>query len=151
MLPERTGVAGCLCFHLRRSARTVTRRFDSAMRPHGISAPRFSLLMCIGERAPIAFRDLATLTALDRSTLSRDVRVLERDGFVRSEITERDGRLRLLVLTESGRAMLGAGLPRWREAESALLAASGGVEIARLLDGLEKCVGFANRRVDLVD
>src|SRR5438874_850544 len=96
----------CLCLHLQRAARAVARRFDELMRPAGLTSGQFSLLMSLNRPEPATMRAVAELLAMDRTTLTANLKPLERRGLVRIKIDQDDRRSRRLVLTAKGRAAL---------------------------------------------
>ena len=104
----------CLCLHLRRAARAVARRFDAALRPLGLTNGQFSLLMSLNRPEPASIGSVAALLAMDRTTLTADLKPLERRGLVRVMVDTADRRTRRLTLTTAGRALLAAAVPVWR-------------------------------------
>ena len=116
----------CLCLHLQRAARAVARRFDELMRPAGLTSGQFSLLMSLNRPEPPTMRAVAELLAMDRTTLTANLKPLERRGLVTVTVDAADKRTRRLTLTPSGHALLGAAVPVWRRAHA---------EIARLVTG----------------
>jgi DNA-binding MarR family transcriptional regulator len=105
----------CLCLHLQRAARAVARHFDELMRPAGLTSGQFSLLMSLNRPEPPVMRAVAELLAMDRTTLTANLKPLERRGLVRVRLDKDDRRSRRLVLTAKGRAALRAALPAWEE------------------------------------
>lgn len=110
----------CLCLHLQRAARRVARRFDEALRPVGLSNGQFSLLMSLNRPHPPALSAVASLLAVDRTTLTAALKPLERRGLVKIAPNPEDRRSRLLALTDAGRALLARALPVWRGAHDEL-------------------------------
>ena len=104
----------CLCLHLQRAARAVARRFDAALRPIGLTSGQFSLLMSLNRPEAARIADVATLLAMDRTTLTANLKPLERRGLVRILVDDSDRRTRRLMLTPAGRALLSAAVPVWR-------------------------------------
>jgi len=100
--------------HLRRAARAVARRFDAALRPLGLTNGQFSLLMSLNRPEPASVGSVAALLAMDRTTLTADLKPLERRGLVRVMVDTADRRTRRLTLTTAGRALLAAAVPVWR-------------------------------------
>src|SRR5947209_17992365 len=88
----------CLCLHLRRAARAVARRFDAAFRPLGLTSGQFSLLMSLNRKEPPAMGSIAALLAMDRTTLTANLKPLERRGLVQVKVDPADRRSRSLVL-----------------------------------------------------
>src|SRR5712672_1293392 len=89
----------CLCLHLQRAARAVARRFDAAFRPLGLTSGQFSLLMSLNRPEPPTMGSVAALLAMDRTTLTANLRPLERRGLVRVAVDNADRRSRRLALT----------------------------------------------------
>ena len=103
----------CLCLHLQRAARAVARRFDAALRPLGLTSGQFSLLMSLNRPQAASIRDVAALLAMDRTTLTANLKPLERRGLVSVTADDADKRVRRLTLTPAGRALLDAAVPVW--------------------------------------
>src|SRR5947199_5813571 len=87
----------CLCLHLQRAARAVARRFDAALRPFGLTSGQFSLLMSLNRAEPPAISAVAALLALDRTTLTANLKPLERRGLVAASVDAADKRSRRLT------------------------------------------------------
>ena len=114
-------VAGaCLCLHAQRAARALARRFDAALRPFGLTNGQFSLLMSLNRTHPPTVGSVADLLAMDRTTLTANLKPLERRGLVRSTTDEADRRVRRLELTHEGMALLLAAVPVWRREHAAI-------------------------------
>ena len=109
----------CACATARRVARTLTQVYDSALRGSGLEAPQFALLMTLEQKGPCTQAALGQHHALDKTTVSRNVRWLEKQGWVRSA-TGPDRRARELQLTPEGRRRLAAATPNWRRAQAQL-------------------------------
>jgi DNA-binding MarR family transcriptional regulator len=105
----------CLCLHAQRAARALARRFDAAFRPLGLTSGQFSLMMSLNRPEPPAMGAVATLLAMDRTTLTAALKPLERRGLVAGTPDPKDRRNRRLALTEAGRALLAKAVPIWRE------------------------------------
>jgi DNA-binding MarR family transcriptional regulator len=105
----------CLCLHLQRAARAVARRFDAALRPLGLTSGQFSLLMSLNRPEPASIGDVSSLLVMDRTTLTANLKPLERRGLLTVTVDNADKRMRRLMLTPAGRALLDAAVPVWRE------------------------------------
>ena len=116
----------CLCLHLQRAARAVARRFDAALRPLGLTSGQFSLLMSLNRPQAASIGDVSSLLAMDRTTLTANLKPLERRGLLTVTADDADKRMRRLTLTPPGRALLGTAVPVWRRTHA---------EIARLVTG----------------
>ena len=110
----------CLCLYLQRAARAVGRRFDAALRPLGLTNGQFSLLMSLNRPEPASMGQISALLAMDRTTLTANLKPLERRGLVTVSVDEADRRGRRLTLTPTGRALLVAALPIWEHKHSAI-------------------------------
>src|ERR1043166_8480758 len=105
----------CLCLHLQRAARAVARRFDAAFRPLGLTSGQFSLLMPLNRPEQPTMGSVAALLAMDRTTLTANLKPLERRGLVRVTVDAAARRSRRLALTPAGRSLLPAAVPIWRD------------------------------------
>ena len=110
----------CMCLHLQRAARAVARRFDAALRPLGLSSGQFSLLMSLNRPEPASIGNVSALLAMDRTTLTANLKPLERRGLVTVTADGADKRTRRLILTPAGRALLSAAVPVWRRTHAAI-------------------------------
>lgn len=106
----------CLCLHLQRAARAVGRRFDEALRPFNLTHGQYSLLVSLNRPHPPRISDVATLLAMDRTTLTANLKPLARRGLLAITPDPKDKRGRLLNLTDAGRDLLVQAVPVWREA-----------------------------------
>lgn len=109
----------CACATARHVARTLTQLYDRALRGSGLEAPQFALLMTLEHQGPCTQAALGQHHALDKTTVSRNVRWLERQGWIRSA-PGADRRVRELQLTAEGRRRLAAAKPEWRRAQDQL-------------------------------
>jgi DNA-binding MarR family transcriptional regulator len=105
----------CVCLHLQRAARAVARRFDAALRPLSLTNGQFSLLMSLNRQEAPSIGSVSALLAMDRTTLTANLKPLERRGLVKVSIDDADKRARRLKLTPAGRALLVVAVPIWRQ------------------------------------
>jgi DNA-binding MarR family transcriptional regulator len=110
----------CLCLATQRAARTLARRFDEALRPAGLTSGQFSLLMSLNQPQPPSIGAVAGLLAMDRTTLTANLKPLERRGLATTAVDPDDRRGRLVSLTKEGRAVLRSALPIWRRIHRAI-------------------------------
>lgn len=103
----------CLCLHAQRAARALARRFDEALRPLGLTNGQFSLMMSLNRPEPPSMGSVASLLAMDRTTLTAALKPLERRGLVTVVANPDDKRSRLLALTREGQSLLADALPIW--------------------------------------
>jgi DNA-binding MarR family transcriptional regulator len=104
----------CLCLHVQRAARALARRFDEELRPFELTNGQFSLLMSLNRPQPPAMGPVASLLAMDRTTLTAALKPLERRGLLKIARDPNDRRSRILILTDNGRALLARALPIWK-------------------------------------
>jgi DNA-binding MarR family transcriptional regulator len=122
----------CLCANVRRAALALTAAYDAALAPHGLKVTQFSLLHAIKRRGSPNLTALSGATGLDRSTLGRNLRVLEALGLVSLSPGD-DQRDRVVALTDLGRARLRAAHGAWKALQENLGGALG-EDSARLVD-----------------
>ena len=143
-IPPKQDLRNCVCLNLRKAARAVTQLHDSAMQPLGVRATQFSTLAALSLVGPVPLSPLAEALVMDRTTLTRDLRPLEKAGYVKS-VPGTDRRVRLLSLTPAGKALVEEGLPIWAGLQDAMFAALGEQEWGRLLNGLAHVVEATRR------
>ncbi|UCO96757.1 MarR family winged helix-turn-helix transcriptional regulator [Metapseudomonas lalkuanensis] len=134
MLPTQ-----CLCTKLRRATRNVTRLYDDALEGVGVNVAQYSLLKNLTRLDQPSITSLAEALGLDRSTLGRNLKVLEGKGLVHLEGGE-DQRNRLVSLTPAGRACLDEALQAWEQVQVRLgqrIGLEKRAELMALLDDLE--------------
>jgi DNA-binding MarR family transcriptional regulator len=124
----------CLCLASRRAARTITRGFDRLLRPHGLRITQFTILVMLMLRGPTSIGELAKKLGVERTTLSRNLALIESASWVKIRPGD-DARSRIVSVTAKGRARVGASLSAWRQAQQAVAAAIGpsGVDALRAL------------------
>jgi DNA-binding MarR family transcriptional regulator len=127
---------GCLCLHVQRAARALARRFDEALRPVGLTNGQFSLMMSLNRPAPLGIASVATLLAMDRTTLTAALKPLERRGLVTVAKDPSDRRSRRLSLTREGRTLLTSAVPIWERCHCEVEALLKDVDPDRLRNSL---------------
>ena len=113
--------AACACGALRRAARLITQRYDHAIAPSGLKITQLPILVGLAAHGPVPLTPLAEALALDRTTLTRNLKVLEEREFVTMRPDESDARVRLAAITDEGAAALSLALARWKEVHGAVL------------------------------
>jgi DNA-binding MarR family transcriptional regulator len=108
----------CNCFVVRSAARHVTQLYDQFLAPVGLHVTQFSILAKLKRRGPLTINALAKDMVMDRTTLSRNVLPLERDGLIKIEASAADGRAKELHLTKAGDKRLQAGREAWAQAQA---------------------------------
>ncbi len=107
----------CACYHLRRSARAITRLYDDFLRPSGLRVTQYSVLIVATVQGPVALSKLAEMTLTERTTLTRNLTILEKKGLIRI-VAGRDRRERHVTITERGQDMLMKAMPLWEAAQA---------------------------------
>jgi DNA-binding MarR family transcriptional regulator len=128
----------CICIAVRKASRRLTARYDEALAPAGINLAQFSLLRNINRHGPVSLTRLADLTELDRSTLGRNVRVLERMGLC-APADAADKREAAIALTPDGKRILAAAEPLWATTQTDIrtrIGAQGAAQLEALLGAL---------------
>ncbi|GGH11023.1 MarR family transcriptional regulator [Alsobacter metallidurans] len=110
----------CLCLHAQRAARALARRFDVALKPVGLTSGQFSLLMSLNRPEPPHLGSVAALLAMDRTTLTANLKPLERRNLVAVAPDPKDRRTKRLSLTADGRAVLAQAAPIWKQLHAAI-------------------------------
>ncbi|KAB1072277.1 MarR family winged helix-turn-helix transcriptional regulator [Methylobacterium planeticum] len=109
----------CLCLNVQRAARAIGRRYDAALRPVGLSNWQFTLLVMLSREEPPTISTLAHDLAMDRTTVTANLKPLERRGLLAIAVDAQDRRVRRAALTGTGRALLDDALPLWQAAQAA--------------------------------
>ncbi len=104
----------CLCLAAQRAARALARRFDTAFVPFDLTNGQFSLLMALNRPQPPLMRDVASLLAMDRTTVTAMMKPLVRRKLAEVHVDENDRRGRRLMITHSGRVLLARAYPVWK-------------------------------------
>jgi len=134
-------LTACVCNKTRIAARVVTRVYDDALRPVHLRATQFALLVALGDEGAMSIAALAKLMAMDRSTLTRNLRPLETGGLV-ARGDEGWRRSKGVELTAKGRARLQQGVPLWRSAQSEMMRKLGPSSWSRVQAGLDLLAGL---------
>lgn len=123
----------CLCLHVQRAARALARRFDEVFRPLEITNQQFSLLMSLNRPEPPGMAAVASVLAMDRTTLTAALKPLERRNLVQVTVDPDDSRGRLIRLTPEGMKRLTRAMPIWTRTHAEIEAqlTDGGAEALR--------------------
>jgi DNA-binding MarR family transcriptional regulator len=134
----------CLCLHVQRTARALARRFDEAFRPLNLTSGQFSLLVSLNRPTPPNIGSVASLLAMDRTTLTAALKPLERRGLIDVRIHAKDRRTRLLKLTRKGRTLLSRAVPIWDSTHTRLEKQLADADPERLRSDLHVLSGSGN-------
>ena len=127
--------ARCACFNIRKAARAVTQLYDATLEPSGLRATQFALLMVLHGMGAATMTRLSSEMVMDRTTLTRNLRPLEKRGLVEATVGA-DRRTREIRLTTAGREALATALPLWRRAQAGVVGGLGKSHWDRLLPAL---------------
>lgn len=135
-------LADCTCFAIRGAARKITMFYDRHLSPAGIKSTQFTLLAILASEKILPLVHLAKLAQLDRTSLTRNIAVLEKKGWV-EQAPSKDARQKLLRLTPAGLQKLEEAAPLWTAAQDKVKGIFGPENVGRLRDDL-RAVGFLN-------
>jgi DNA-binding MarR family transcriptional regulator len=136
-IPKRAAKAGqlCACFNIRKTARVITQLYDEELRPTGLRITQFALLMAARGLEPVTVTRLAKIGVIDRTTLTRNLRPLEKQGLLCIEPGE-DRRERQVRLTTRGQQALAKAFPLWEKAQARVAGGFGQERLQRLFTEL---------------
>ncbi len=129
-------VPQCVCFNLRKTARWVTQLYDEALRPTGLRATQFSLLSATSYLGTATINQLADVMVMDRTTLTRNLRPLENQGYIRVHPGQ-DRRQREVTLRTAGQKILEQAIPLWERIQKHVIHGLGKDRTGRLLKDLD--------------
>jgi DNA-binding MarR family transcriptional regulator len=130
----------CICLGVRRAAREVTRVYEEALKSSDLKATQFSLLSCLAQSGAASFPEITSYLSLDQSTLTRNLRPLERRGLVAVRPGP-DRRTRTITLTAKGRRLYDEVLPLWERIQGAVVEQLGRSGWGDLHSALDRLVG----------
>ncbi|CAB3752184.1 MarR family winged helix-turn-helix transcriptional regulator [Paraburkholderia solisilvae] len=107
----------CNCFALRQAARYVTQVYERHLSRVGLTAAQFTIMAKLARKPDLTMVDLADLMVMERTTLVRALKPLQRDGLVVSEPSEHDGRTYLFNLSDAGKRLFEQAAVAWRDAQ----------------------------------
>ena len=142
MTAEQDYVESCACHKVRMAARAVTRAYDDALRPVGLRATQLAVLVAVGKDGPVSMTALANLMGMDRTTLTRNLRPLAKEGLI-AVGPEGWRRSRTLEITKKGHSRLREALPYWEQAQARLRRRLGDWNWDRVHDCLNQLIRAA--------
>lgn len=132
--------AGCTCLRLRKASRRVTQIYDRSLEEVGMTVTQYGLLGHLVRLDGIGVGPLADMLAMDPTTLTRNIRPLERQGFVAVKPDPSDKRARRLHLTSAGRAAFDKAKPAWTRAQKHIERTLGEVATPALNAALDRVI-----------
>jgi DNA-binding MarR family transcriptional regulator len=133
---DLTSVENCTCFNVRRISRVITQFFDAEVRRHGIRPTQTPILGALQAKSGWGMAELSEWLGMERTTLLRNLRPLQRDGLVRARRAGPGGRVELEI-TAKGRTALAKTLPAWRSAQDKVVATLGEARWSTIISDLE--------------
>lgn len=131
----------CTCFNLRKATRVVTQFFDEKLQPSGLLVNQFTLLTALAQVGSPTMKTLAQVLVMDRTTLTRNLKPLQRQGLVAIEPGQ-DQRERIVTLTATGQSALAKAFPLWKEAQQQVVEGLGQEQWQVLLSSLTNTVSL---------
>jgi DNA-binding MarR family transcriptional regulator len=107
----------CMCFNIRKTTRGLTAHYDRIISPSGLKATQLSLLMTVLLQEKANLTQLANMLGMDRTTLSRNIRLLEQKGMI-TVSSGADRREQCIDLTDKGREAVNLAIPLWEKAQA---------------------------------
>lgn len=142
--PEHLNVAMCACFNLRKAARSVTRFYSGILRPSGLKGTQFTILAALSVLGDITLTRFAEALVMDRTTLTRNLKPLERGGLIAIR-PGHDRREKTLTITAKGRKKFERALPLWEKAQTEMVEAMGERSWRALRTGMAGALSVTNR------
>ena len=142
--------SSCVSFNIRKAARIVTQLYDERLRPFGLRSTQLSILGKTLILQPVTVTRLAEATVTDRTTLTRNLGLLEHQGLIRVDMGK-DRREREVRLTDRGRDILAHVHPIWNEIQAQVATRVGGDRFARLLSDLSALLEVTRLREFCLD
>ena len=133
----------CNCFAVRQAARQVTKRYEGYLAEAQLTSAQFSILAALGEEGRMTMIDLAKVLVMDRTTLLRAMKPLQREGLLKSTASDTDARQLVFSLSSAGERKLKEAKPLWTKAQEEFEAGMGQREAARLRAALLALAGDA--------
>ncbi|MBS4082653.1 MAG: MarR family transcriptional regulator [Rhizobiales bacterium] len=147
-MAKRTDIHRCACTILRQAARVATQHFDKALATSGLRISQLSVLTTLSYVGPKSINELADIMVLDRTTLGRNLRPLQRDGYIAIQADKEDRRTKKLVLTKKGSSIALKAMDSWGDAQTKFENAIGldnAIALSKLLRQVVK-TNFAERK-----
>ena len=141
---DMTAVDNCVCFNLRWVTRAVTQFYDAEMRRHGIRPTQATILLALNAKENWSMAELSDRLGMDRTTLVRNLRPLQRDGLAQAVGGGRGNRVELAI-TAKGRKQIEKFTPAWKSAQRAAVKTLGEKRWSAILSDLESAALALNK------
>lgn len=137
----------CTCAELRKASRAVTLLYDNAFKSSGLLSTQLSVLRVISKSDSLKVSQLAEELGMDRTTLTRNLSVLERQGFIKIS-TGKDQRTRIVTITPSGSNSIAKTIPLWNEVQRKVKKQMGENAWNELIQSLSHFVRIADQLLE---
>ena len=134
----------CTCGKLREAARAVTLLYDTAFKASGLLSTQLGVLHIIHDSTSITISKLAGRLGMDRTTLTRNLSVLERQGYINIS-AGKDTRTRIVTITSKGRTTVAKAIPFWNDVQRKVRQQMGETSWGKLMDNLSEFIKVADR------
>ena len=129
--------SGCINFNIRKAMRAVSQHYDKIMAPTGLRGTQFTILTVLGRAESLTITELAECLVMDRTTLTRNLKPLEKEGYLNVLPGLEDKRSRRIELTRAGKRAQKNALPYWREAQNEMVDFMGKANAKRFIGDLQ--------------
>jgi len=144
-LSEIIALSGeCACFNLRKTTRVITQLFDKNIKPSGLNGTQYTLLVVLAATKDPTISALALRLRMNRTTLTRNLRPLEKEGLLRI-LRGSDQRTSIITLTDKGRATLLKAFPLWQKAQKSIVDKFGKAYWKGMLEDLKKLTDITEK------
>lgn len=133
-------LADCNCLAVRQAARYITQFYDRYLAAAGLRTTQFGILTRLKRQGPMSINTLAAELVVDRTTLGRNIRPLERDGLIAIESDPSDRRSKILRLTKTGETRFQRAQEHWAQAQKRFERVYGGPQASQLRENLRALV-----------
>lgn len=128
----------CLCALIRKAGRVVTRKYDKYLKPCGLKVTQLSMLAKIAKNPNITVSELAESLRMDQTTVSRNLQVLEKSGYIHLEDETTDHRIKKIQIADLGVSKMNEAVPLWEKAQLDMERVLGGDSIKVMMEILRK-------------
>jgi DNA-binding MarR family transcriptional regulator len=139
--PIAQDLLNCTCINLRTAARVMTRLYDDGLAPSGIRITQLATLAAVAYFGPFTVNALADALVMDRTTLTADLKPLEKKGWLKV-VPGQDRRQRIISITEQGRLALEHAIPMWVQTQQKVKTAFGEARLGGFLSDLQEVVAL---------
>jgi DNA-binding MarR family transcriptional regulator len=129
--------AQCVAYNFRKTSRLITSFYRKTIAPSGLKGNQFPLLVALKLRQPISITELASSLELDRTTLSRNLKLLEKHDYIQLK-HDNDQRVRNVQLSQAGEEKLALALPLWQQAQDTITKQFGDEQWDTVLESLHE-------------